>query len=148
LLEVDDLSSPPHDPYRSSIEMHSHEESLIHSFIKPERRPRWLQCLQSAKKRGRMLDRLNHCRDLDVRFAIALPSNAHVQDLLTARDAPSTCYVLSANDDIDGREMDLCDAIEQARLGGWGTLIGCIPNRLAYYYDECGERQMIFERDV
>lgn len=95
-----------------------------------------------------MLDRLNHCRDLDVRFAVVLPSNANIEDLLIARNAPDTCYVLSANDDIDGREMNLCDAIEQARLGGWGTLIGCIPNRLAYYYDECGERQMILERDA
>ena len=127
--------------------MHPHEESLIRSFIEPERRPRWLQSLQSAKKRGRILDRLNHCRDLDVRFTVALPSNVHVQDMLTARNAPKTCYVLSANDDIDGREMELSDAIEQAKLGGWGTLIGCIPNRLAYYYDECGERQMILERD-
>ncbi|AMV34419.1 hypothetical protein VN12_20005 [Pirellula sp. SH-Sr6A] len=128
--------------------MHPHEESLIRSFIQPARRLRWLQCLQSANKRGRMLDRLNHCRDFDTRFTSALSPNVHVQDVLAARNAPKTCYVLSANDSIDGREMELSDAIEQAKLGGWGTLIGCIPNRLAYYFDECGERQMLLERDV
>lgn len=95
-----------------------------------------------------MLDRLNHCRDFDTRFTSALSPNVHVQDVLAARNAPKTCYVLSANDSIDGREMELSDAIEQAKLGGWGTLIGCIPNRLAYYFDECGERQMLLERDV
>jgi len=94
-----------------------------------------------------MLDRLNHCRDLDSRFARSIPSKSNVQELLTAQNAPQTCYVVSANDEIDGREMELSDAIEQAKLGGWGTLIGCIPNRLAYYYDECGERQMILDRD-
>ena len=94
-----------------------------------------------------MLDRLNHCRDLDARFARALPSNAHVYELLVSRNAPQTCYVVSDNKQIDGREMELSDAIEQTKLGGWGTLIGCIPSRLAYYYDECGERQMILERD-
>jgi hypothetical protein len=55
--------------------------------------------------------------------------------------------VLSDNKQIDGREMKLSDAIEQAKLGGWGTLIGCIPDRLAYFYDECGERQLILEHD-
>lgn len=94
-----------------------------------------------------MLDRLNHCRDLDTRFTSELPSNANVYELLMTRNAPQTCYVLSDNIQIDGREMKLSDAIEQAKFGGWGTLIGCIPNRLAYYYDECGERQMILERD-
>lgn len=127
--------------------MHPHEESLIRSFILRKRRPRWLQNLQSSNKRSRMLDRLNHCRDFDARFARELGSTAQVYELLVARHAPRTCYVLSDNKEIDGREMELSSAIEQAKLGGWGTLIGCIPTRLAYYYGECGERQMILERD-
>lgn len=126
--------------------MHPHEESLIRSFILSERRPRWLQCLQSSKKRAQILDNLNHCCDIDDRYALTIPSNADVNKLLESRRAPSICYVLSDNHEIDGLELLLTEAIEKVKLGGWGTLIGCIPNRLAYYYDECGERQMILER--
>ena len=30
--------------------------------------------------------------------------------------------------------------------GGWGTIVSCLPGRLAYYYDEEGARRMLLER--
>jgi hypothetical protein len=94
-----------------------------------------------------MLDRLNHCRDFDNRFLTPLPSNTDVVALLRSRGAPATCYVLSCTEQIDEQDMELENAVSKAEQGGWGTIIGCIPGRLAYYYDECGERRMILERD-
>jgi hypothetical protein len=126
--------------------MHPHEEALIRAFIAPERRSRWLEALASAKRRAKQLDRLNHCRDLDDRYATALPSSADVVALLRARGAPETCYVLSDTRALDGREMPLAEAVPEAEAGGWGTLLGCVPGRLAYYYDECGFRRILLER--
>jgi hypothetical protein len=93
-----------------------------------------------------MLDRLNHCQDLDVRFAVPLPSNADVVAMLRSRGAPATCYVLSATASIDGQVLPLAEAISAAEFGGWGTILTCLPGRLAYYYDECGARRMLLER--
>src|SRR4051812_44876590 len=123
--------------------MHPHEEALVRAFISPPRRTRWLEQLASKKRRGPFLDRLNHCRDIDERYATALPSNADVVTLLRSRGAPPTCYVVSCVAAIDGCELPLAEAIEQAAMEGWGTLIGCIPGRLGYYYDECGERRFL-----
>lgn len=122
------------------------EETLIRAFIAAERRPRWLEFLRSEKKRARFLDRLNHCRDFDPRFVEVQPSNADVAGILTARDAPTVCHVISAAEDIDGRTMQLSEAVVAAEQAGWGTLIGCIPGRLAYFYDECGERRFLLAR--
>jgi hypothetical protein len=126
--------------------MHPHEEALVRAFIAPERRTRWLEGLASAKRRRKQLDRLNHCRDLDDRYATAVPSSADVAALLRSRGAPETCYVLSDTPGLDGREMPLAEAVCEAELAGWGTLLGCVPGRLAYYYDEAGLRRMLLER--
>lgn len=69
--------------------MNEIEEAIIRAFITLARRIRWLESLASAKRRARMLDCLNHCRDLDERYATLLPSNTDVVALLRSRGAPS-----------------------------------------------------------
>jgi len=128
--------------------MHPHEEATIRAFVTPPRRPRWLESLACAKRRRRFLDRLNHCRDLDERYATPLPSNADVVAILKAHGAPATCYVLSNTAALDARELPLVEAVAETASGGWGTIISCLPGRLAYYYDECGERRMLLKRAV
>jgi len=126
--------------------MHAHEEATIRAFVHPPRRPRWLESLASAERRSRFLARLNHCRDLDERYARLLPSNADVVAILRRCGAPATCYVVSATMALDGREMPLEEAVAEASQGGWGTILSCLPGQLAYYHDECGERRLLLER--
>lgn len=126
--------------------MHPHEEATIRAFISPPRRTRWLESLASAKRRRRFLDRLNHCWDLDERYAKLLSSNVDIVAVLMDHGAPTTCYVLSDTTALDGQELPLAEAVTEAELNGWGTIISCLPGRLAYYYDECGERRMLLER--
>jgi hypothetical protein len=126
--------------------MHSHEEAIIRAFIVPARRSRWLGSLASAKRRIRALDRLNHCKDFDERYATPLASNENVVALLRSRGAPAKCYVLSDAKTLDGQELPLAEAVVAAESEGWGTIISCLPGQLAYYYDECGEHRMLLER--
>src|SRR5690606_24346034 len=126
--------------------MHPHEEATIHAFISPQRRARWISCLASQKRRAKFLDRLNHCRDIDERYASELPQNSNVVATLKDRGAPALCYVISDTTALDGRELPLSQAVEETELGGWGTIISCVPGQLAYYYDECGERRLLLER--
>ncbi len=127
--------------------MHPHEEALIRAFIVPFRRARWLESLASSKRRPKFLDRLNHCDDFDERYCTPLESNANVVAVLTARGAPDTCYVVSDSPDIDGRELPLAEAVGESELGGWGTILSCLPGRLAYFYGEKGERRLLLDRD-
>jgi hypothetical protein len=56
-------------------------------------------------------------------------------------------YVRSCTTDgIDGSVLPPNEAVSAAALGGWGTILSCIPGGLAYYYDECGARRMLLDR--
>ncbi|HYH63300.1 MAG TPA: hypothetical protein VD866_01235 [Urbifossiella sp.] len=127
-------------------ELAAHEEAVVRAFVVSARRGRWLEALTDPARRSRFLDRLNHCPDLDPRFVTTVPSGAEVVGLLRSRGAPATCHVLSAADELDGRELPLEQAVAEAEKAGWGTIVSCLPGRLAYYYDECGERKLVLER--
>ena len=126
--------------------MHKHEEAIVRTFIISEKRNRYLTLLGKKKTRSRVLDGLNHCYDLDSRYSTFLPPSTDVLGALRARGAPEGCYLLSDAPELDGREMSLSEAIESIELEGWGTLVGCIPGRLAFYYGEQGEQRAILER--
>jgi hypothetical protein len=117
------------------------EEEIVKAYVVPHRRSRWLSSLGSAKRRRRFLDCLNHCADFVPRYARPLSSNADVVALLRTHGAPVTCYVVSDTPSLDGHEMPLDEAVVAAVLAGWGTLISCIPGRLACYIDESGSRR-------
>ena len=69
------------------IRMNANEEAVIRAVSSPPHRTRWLESLALAKRRVPMLDRLNHCRDIDERYATPLPSNTNVVALLRSRGA-------------------------------------------------------------
>jgi hypothetical protein len=129
------------------MKVHTDEEATVNAFITPARRERWLEALASAKRRKNFLDRLNHCPDIDERYATLLPSNAEIAAVLRSHGAPALCHVISDLAEIDGQMMELDDVIDQIEFAQWGTLISCIPGRLAYYYDESGARRMLLQRD-
>lgn len=126
------------------------EDMIVRAFIAPHRRSRWLSSLGSAKRRPGFLDCLNHCRDLDPRYAYLMPSNADVFAILVSQGAPKNCHVISAIPVLDGRDMVLEDVVTEAELAGWGTLISCIPGRLGCYLDEAGSgrRLLLVRADV
>src|SRR4051794_5421437 len=48
-----------------------HEIGFVSSFIIPERRARYLSLLGNPKRRGKLLNRLNHAQDID--WSLARP---------------------------------------------------------------------------
>lgn len=48
--------------------------------------------------------------------------------------------------ELDGRRMPLEEALARIEACMGGTLVGCVPGRLAYDYGECGERRVLLER--
>ena len=126
--------------------MQSREDALVDSFIVPTKRERYKKLLANPKRRAKLLDGLNHCRDLDPRYATEIASGTDVVALLRKRGAPELCHVISDVAELDGREMPLREAIDETESHMWGTLIGCLPGRLAYYYGEAGEQRLLLER--
>ena len=126
--------------------MNKHEEQIVSSFILKEKRHRYRHILTTPKKRCAGLDRLNHSDDFDPKYAKWLPSNADIVEMLKKDGSPSQVYMISADSELDGNTLLLAEATDAISIGGWGTIVSCIPGKLAYYYDECGERRAILRK--
>ena len=77
------------------------------------------------------------------RFCQKVKSSDALQ-LLKELGAPDRCHVMSSDSDLDGREMDLSDAINEIR--GCGAIASCLPGVLAYFEGESPHEQYICHR--
>lgn len=117
--------------------MNAHEEQFAREFIAPEKRERYLSLLESERGRKKLVAGFHHCRDLDHRFATLIPSNRQsaesIEELLRSKGAPQKCYVMSEDQNIDGQELELTEALAKIVGMDAGALISCIPGKLAYF---------------
>ena len=127
-----------------------HTSALIRAFVSPERQERYLALLKSARGRAKLRERLAHTRDLDPRFAHAIPSGAHtpgeIARLLLTRGAPAVCVLFAEDPSLDGIELPLEEALSAVVGRGMGTFISCLPGRLAYFEGEERGNRYILER--
>lgn len=118
------------------------EEIIIKSFFEKRIQKRVLFELFSSKKRKNALFRLSHNYKKTLREAymieITRPNSNPVEilSLLTKLGAGDTCYVISSNEDIDGKELSLRTALEHSVGFGFPSIVSCIPNKLAYFEAE------------
>jgi hypothetical protein len=126
------------------------EEQFARFFIVPEKRARYLSLLESNRGRDKLLAGLNHCHDLDSRFAKLIPANQQsaqsIERLLKSKGAPNVCHVMSSNPNLDNREMPLSEALLETIGMDSGTLISCIAGKLAYVELEGFDGRYILER--
>jgi hypothetical protein len=53
----------------------NHEEAVVRAFIIPVRQERYLEFLESPKKRTKFIAQLAHFKHLDPKFAVGIPGN-------------------------------------------------------------------------
>jgi hypothetical protein len=118
----------------------NHEAEVVKAFILPSKRNRYLEFLTTPKKRAKFIAQLSHFKHLNPKFAFNILGRernpASLLKLLAARGAGSKCWVISENSRVDAREMDLEVALKETVGSGMGTIISCIPGKLAYFEDE------------
>ena len=117
-----------------------HEKATIKAFVVANKPERFLGFISNPKRRDKFLRELAHFRHLDPRFTKALPPRNQcpkaVAAPLRARGAGDTCWVISELGRIDGPEMSLESALSEIIGIGMGTILSCIPGKLAYFEDE------------
>jgi len=118
-----------------------HETAFVNAFIVRERRDRYRTQLSSRKKRGSLLDRLNHrfSDDLDDRYVRSSPSHA-------IPPADQLCYIIASEDQYDGKIVPV-SAVDDILLSAYfGIVISYLPGKLAAYKDEAPARVIWMER--
>lgn len=128
-----------------------HEQGAVLAFVQQNQQERLLGFLANPKSRRKFTDSLAHFRWFDERFATSIPwkvdSNGklwerHVQGieniykLLRSKGAGPTCWAISEDSEIDARELDLRAALEHVNGRQIGTILSCIPGKLAFFEGE------------
>jgi hypothetical protein len=131
-------------------ELNPHEEAVVRHFFLHHRRLEFLHGLSgTSNARYRTVNLL--CHFVDFVAGTASPVPVAQQDpetiyrLLRRKGAPPVCHVISEGD-LDGRDIDLRQAIEETFDPPICSILSCIPGELAYYQGEYDDRRLILER--
>lgn len=126
------------------------EEAFVQAFIVPDKQSRYLSLLASRKRRAVFLDRLNHHLDYDPKVVTRVPPDRQTADrieaLLRKLGAPVSCHVISSRSEWDAQDTPLHDALELIVGSSIGTILCCVPGRLAYYEAEDSGHRFILNR--
>ena len=133
------------------MEPDKQESAFVKAFIVKDKQERYLQLLGSPKRRRDILDRFNHHLDFDSKYAKRIPEEFHTIDkvahLLRVRGAGRTCHVIADTLDADGQELPLREALAVVITHDFGSVVCCIPGRLAFHKAEAIEQAWyVFER--
>lgn len=117
--------------------MNEHERGFLDFLAEPTKRRMATLLELGGKRRREVRALLDHsvrlhplsCKHLNGREADASSVAATLRKL----GAPPTCFVVSADSDLDGREMPLVDALNAIIAKGNGAFVSCIPGRLGFY---------------
>jgi hypothetical protein len=116
------------------------EKALFEAFTVPTKRRRYQELLDTKRGREKIRFALDHFKDLDPRFCYRIkPGEQNPPEVLRivkSLGAPSSCYVMSSCNELDGREMDLLEALKDIIGRGQGTVVSCVPGKLAYFESE------------
>ena len=125
----------------------SAEETLIRAFVDPAESERLVEYLEIEGTREMLWDELAQPGALDPRFAEEIPleeqSPESIEQKLRSMGAPEVCRIVSLDADLDGLELNLCDAMDWVFGLGQPVFLSCIPGKIAYYESEDGERRLL-----
>ncbi len=126
-----------------------HEEGFVRAFIEKSKQDRSISFLTSAKHRRKFTGELAHFKGLDERFSQPIPAGtAHtlkeICQLLRSKGARQNVWIISELASLDGQELALEEALSKVWGRKVGSVLSCIPGKLAYFEDE--EKQRLLER--
>ena len=129
----------------------NNEQALIAAFVKRSKRDRYREILSNPRLRHKFTDRLAHFADFDPRYRLPIPSNKlfvnNIAAELRRRHCPNIIFVVSEDPRLDQKEVPLIEALKEVVGLGMGTVLSCIPGRLAFVETE-DERFILERRDL
>jgi hypothetical protein len=124
------------------------EHSLLAAFVKRNKRDRYRELLSSERLRHKFTNELAHFADFDPKYRVPIPSNKlYIENIaleLQKRHCPSTVFAISEDPTLDQKELLLLEALRRTVGRGMGTVLSCIPGRLAFVETE--DERFILER--
>jgi hypothetical protein len=124
------------------------EDALIGAFVKRNKRERYREILSNPRLRRKFTRLLAHFTDFDSKYRLPIPSDKlsveNIARELQKRHCPSVVYVISEDPRVDQTELPLVQALQHTVGCGMGSVLSCIPRRLAFVETE--DERFILER--
>jgi hypothetical protein len=124
------------------------EHAVIAAFVKRNKRDRYREILSNPRLRRKFTDQLAHFADFDPKYRLSIPSNKlfvnNIALELKKRHSPTIVFAISEDPRLDQKELPLVEALIQVVGRGMGTILSCIPGRLAFVETE--DERFILER--
>lgn len=124
------------------------EHLLVAAFVKRSKRDRYREILSNPRLRHKFTNQLAHFTDFDPKYRLSMPSNKLFVDNialeLQKRHSPKIVFAISEDPALDQKELPLVEALMQIVGRGMGTVLSCIPGRLAFVETE--DERFILER--
>lgn len=80
----------------------------------------------------------------DPRYVKPVPNSPSILKTLRSKGAGQTCWVISEFSKFDSQELDLAEILVEIVGSQMGTILSCVPGRLAYL--EAENERYILER--
>ncbi len=124
------------------------EHALIAAFVTRSKRDRYREMLSDPRLRHKFISKLAHFSDFDPQYRLPIPSNKlfvdNIARELQMRHSPNVVFAISEDPALDQKEHRLVEALNKIVGGGMGTVLSCIPGRLAFVETE--DERFILER--
>jgi len=130
--------------------MNPHESAFVESFVLKARRERVLELLASSKNRHKFTSKFDHHgRNYFIPECVRSiePQYQHPPDIaaiLRAMGAPESCHFIGG--ERDGEDVELLTALKEVVGYGTGTVLSCVPGKLAYFEGEIRDRFLLIRR--
>ena len=125
-----------------------HETSLIAAFVKRGKRGRYREIVSDSRLRHKFTGQLAHFKDFDPQYRLPIPSNKlfvdNIARELDKRHSPKIVFAISEYPALNQKEVLLVQALPQIVGRGMGTILSCLPGRLAFVETE--DERFILER--
>ena len=124
------------------------DHALVAAFVKRSKRDRYREILSNSRLRHKFTSQLAHFKDFDPKYRLSIPSDKlfgdNIARELQKRHSPNIVSAISEDPALDQKELPLVDALKQIVGRGMGTVLSCIPGRLAFVETE--DERFILER--
>jgi hypothetical protein len=125
------------------------EQALIAAFVKRSKRDHYREIVSNPRTRHKFTHQLPHFTDFDSKYRLAMPSNRlfvdNIARELQKRHSPQIVFAISEDPTLDQKELPLVEALNRIVGRGMGTVLSCIPGRLAFVETE--DERFILERN-
>ena len=114
----------------------NYDEEIIRLFVHKDRKERYLFKLARPDRRWEVIGAIHGQIEFDPRFCTELPyplEPKYLCSILKDKGAGKYAYVMSTNEDLDGKILPLLDALQGCVGATTGTIVYCLEGQVGYY---------------